>query len=245
MLYSLVDNKDLFLVPVTPPSASIFPASGRPGLVHPWLCLRWACLLLVLLGIAAQGHAAQTCPDSSPEQALALVRETSDGLLDEVDENLETLRNDPALTRRVVDEHLSPHVDSRAFARLVLGKHWKHATPEQRERFLQEFHTLILRTYATALTEYFGFRVEYLPMRKETRKHIATVRTVIPQESGAGFSINYRLRCRNDQWKLFDVTIEGVSMVTTYRNAFAAEVKKSGIEGLIRILEAKNREIGA
>ena len=116
---------------------------------------------------------------------------------------------------------------------------------EQRRRFLTQFHGLILRTYATALTAYKGFQAEFLPMRKEPRENFATVRSIIPRGGGAGIKVNYRLHCRNNVWKLFDVSIAGVSMVTTYRSAFSAEVKKSGIDGLIKILEERNRDLGA
>ena len=88
-------------------------------------------------------------------------------------------------------------------------------------------------------------KVEYLPMREERRENFATVRTLIPRDQGEGVEVNYRLHCRRNVWKLFDVSIAGVSMVTTYRTAFSAEVRKSGVEGLIQALEQKNEEVGA
>ena len=102
---------------------------------------------------------------------------------------------------------------------------------------------LALRTYATVLTANTDIPVEYLPMREESRENFATVRTVIPLAEG--IKVNYRLYCRNNAWKLFDVNIAGISMVITIRSAILAEVKKSGLDGLIEVLEQKSKEVGA
>ena len=82
-------------------------------------------------------------------------------------------------------------------------------------------------------------------MRDESRENFATVRTIIPRSGGEGAKVNYRLHCRNNVWKLFDVSIAGVSMVTTYRSAFSSEVRRSGLDGLIDVLEQKSKEVGA
>lgn len=203
-------------------------------------------VLLVIAGAASPTlHAAGSCDGTTREDALELVRGTTDALFAAVDADAGPLREDPAKARALVDEYITPHVDLKGFSKLVLGKHWRRASAAQQEQFLAQFHTLVLRTYATAVTTYTGIRVEYLPMRDETRKNFATVRTLIPRTDGDAVKVNYRLHCRNDVWKLFDVSIAGVSMVTTYRSAFSAEVKRSGLDGLIEILEKKNKEFGA
>jgi phospholipid transport system substrate-binding protein len=202
--------------------------------------------LLAAMSVVAPGvHAAGSCDASTREDALALVRETTDALFAAVDAYDGSLREDPAHARALVDEFITPHVDLKGFSKLVLGKHWRRATREQQKRFLAQFRTLVLRTYATAVTSYTGIRIEYMPMREESRENFATVRTLIPRPAGEGVKVNYRLHCRKNIWKLFDVSIAGVSMVTTYRSAFSAEVKRSGVEGLIKALEQKNGEIGA
>ncbi len=204
---------------------------------------------LVLLAYMSAGtlpvHAAGSCEATTRDAALALVRDTTDDLFTAVEARNGVLSEDPALARELVEEFITPHVDLQGFSKLVLGKYWKRATPEQRKRFLAQFHVLILRTYATAVTTYTGIEVEYLPMREESRENFATVRTIIPRAGGEGVKVNYRLHCRNNVWKLFDVSIAGVSMVTTYRSTFFAEVKKSGIDGLIKSLEQQNKERGA
>jgi phospholipid transport system substrate-binding protein len=204
---------------------------------------------LVLLAYMSAGtlpvHAAGSCEATTRDAALALVRDTTDDLFTAVEARNGVLSEDPARARALVEEFITPHVDLKGFSKLVLGKHWRRATQEQRQQFLTQFHTLILRTYATAVTTYTGIEVEYLPMREESRQNFATVRTLIPRADGEGVKVNYRLHCRNNVWKLFDVSIAGVSMVTTYRSAFSAEVKKSGLDGLIKALRQKNDEVGA
>ncbi len=204
-----------------------------------------ALLIASLSAVALTVQAAGSCEGTSRDDALALVRDTTSALFAAVEAENSVLSEDPARTRALVEEFITPHVDLKGFSKLVLGKHWRRATPEQRQQFLAQFHTLILRTYATAVTTYTGIEVVYMPIREETRPNFATVRTVIPRADGEGVKVNYRLHCRNNIWKLFDVNIAGVSMVTTYRSAFSAEIKRSGLDGLIKALRKKNDDVGA
>lgn len=199
-------------------------------------------LLAVSGPLAPLAQAAESC---SPDGALAVVRETADELFAAVDAYEGTISENPADARAMVDKFITPHVDLQGVSKLVLGKHWRGASPQQRERFVAQFHHLMLRTYATAVTSYNGIQIEYLPMREESRENFATVRTLIPRAGGEGVSVDYRLHCRGNVWRLFDVIIAGVSMVTTYRTAFASEVNRSGLDGLIKTLEQKNAETGA
>lgn len=194
---------------------------------------------------ATTTQAAGSCQGSNQDAALALVKKTTDELFAAVNAYGGKLSENPAKAREFVDTYITPHVDLEGFSRLVLGKYWRDATPEQRKEFLEQFHQLILRTYATAVTSYTGIEIQYQPMREESRENFATVRTLIPRPDGDGVKVDYRLHCRNDVWKLFDVTIAGVSMVTTYRTSFSAEIKKSGLDGLIKVLDQKNKEVGA
>jgi len=212
---------------------------------HPLRALVAALLLASMSAVAFTVHAAGSCEGTTRDDALAVVRETTSALFAAVEAENGVLSEDPARARALVEEFITPHVDLKGFSKLVLGKHWRRATQEQRQQFLTQFHTLILRTYATAVTTYTGIEVEYLPMREESRQNFATVRTLIPRADGEGVKVNYRLHCRNNVWKLFDVSIAGISMVTTYRSAFSSEVKKSGLDGLIKALRQKNDEVGA
>jgi phospholipid transport system substrate-binding protein len=207
-----------------------------------------AAALVLFTALSAMTPTAQaegSCPGSSHADAQKLVQETTDKLFAAVKAQDRPLTENPAKARELVEEFVTPHVDLEGFSKLVLGKYWRQATVEQRKEFLSQFHNLILRTYATAVTSYIGIEIEYQPMREETRENFATVRTVIPSNAGEGVKVHYRLHCRDNVWRVFDVSIAGVSMVTTYRTAFSAEVKKSGLDGLIKVLEQKNSETNA
>ncbi len=210
--------------------------------------LRPLTTIVVLAAISAvtfTAQAAGTCDDTTRDDALALVQDTTSRLFAAAEADDGDLSKNPARAMELVDEFISPHVDLEGFSKLVLGKYWRRASANQRQRFLEQFRILILRTYATALTSYIGIEVKYLPMREESRDNFATVRTVIPSSGGDGVKVNFRLHCRNNVWKLFDVSIAGISMVTTYRTAFSAQVKRSGLDGLIEVLEKKNGKVGA
>ena len=215
------------------------------ALIRPFSTMAAIVLLAAMSAMTFTAQAAESCDGTTRDDALALVRDTTSKLFAAIEADKVALSDDPARARQLVDEFITPHVDLKGFSKLVLGKYWRRANAEQQQRFLTQFHTLILRTYAIALTSYIGIKVEYLPMREESRENFATVRTVIPTAGGDGVKVNYRLHCRHNVWKLFDVSIAGISMVTTYRSAFSAEVKRSGIDGLIDLLEQKNGEIGA
>ncbi len=215
------------------------------ALIRPFSTMAAVLILAAMSAVTFTAQAAGSCDGTTRDDALALVRDTTSKLFAAIEADRDALSDDPARARQLVDEFITPHVDLKGFSKLVLGKYWRRANAEQQQRFLAQFRTLILRTYASALTSYTGVKVEYLPMREESRENFATVRTVIPTASGDGVKVNYRLHCRHSVWKLFDVSIAGISMVATYRTAFSAEVKRSGIDGLIDILEQKNREIGA
>ncbi len=221
---------------------SIFSPSAP---THPLRAFVAALLLASMSAVAFTVHAAGSCEGTTRDDALAIVRDTTSALFAAVETENGVLSEDPARARAQVEEFITPHVYLKGFSKLVLGKHWRRATREQRQEFLTQFHILVLRTYATAVTTYTGIEVEYLPMRDESRQNFATVRTLIPRADGEGVKVNYRLHCRNNVWKLFDVSIAGISMVTTYRSAFSAEVKRSGLDGLIKALQQKNDEMGA
>ncbi len=151
---------------------------------HPLITLVAALLLASMSAVAFTVHAAGSCEGTTRDDALAVVRDTTSALFAAVEAEDGVLSEDPARARALVEEFITPHVDLKGFSKLVLGKHWRQATQEQRQQFLTQFHTLILRTYATAVTTYTGIEVQYMPMREESRQNFATVRTVIPRPDG-------------------------------------------------------------
>ena len=198
---------------------------------------------VLLLATTFSPQAAGSCEGGNPDDALVLVRDSTNQLLAAAKAYDGVLSENPARAGELIDEYITPHVDLKGFSKLVLGKYWRRATPEQRERFLTHFHALVLRSYATALTSNADIPIEYLPMREEPRENFATVRSVISLTDGKRVNVNYRLHCSHSVWKLFDVTISGISMVTTVRSALQAEIKKSGLDGLIKALEQKRKAL--
>jgi len=200
---------------------------------------------VVLLTTTFAAQASGSCEGTSRDDALVLVRDSTDQLLAAAKAYNGVLSENPTRAGELIDEFITPHVDLKGFSKLVLGKYWRRATPEQQNRFLTHFHALVLRSYATALTSNTDIPIEYLPMREESRENFATVRSVIALTDGNRVKVNYRLYCRQSAWKLFDVTISGISMVATVRSALQAEIKKSGLDGLIEVLERKSKAVDA
>ena len=160
--------------------------SSSDNALHPLRIVLATLLVASLSAVAITVQAAGSCEGTSRDDALALVRDTISALFAAVESEDGVLSEDPARARALVEEFITPHVDLKGFSKLVLGKHWRQATQEQRQQFLTQFHTLILRTYATAVTTYTGIEVQYMPMREESRQNFATVRTVIPRPDGDG-----------------------------------------------------------
>ncbi|MCW8853910.1 MAG: ABC transporter substrate-binding protein [Gammaproteobacteria bacterium] len=171
-----------------------------------------------------------------------LIKQTSDNVLHTLEKNKALYEKDPDQIYTLVNEIILPHLDFKAMSQLALGKHWRNANDEQKEQFTAVFKTMLIRTYSKSLTEYTGQEVEYLPFRPQEDKKIVTVKTKIKQDSGPAIPIDYRLRFKNDIWKVFDIKIDGISLVTNYRNSFAADIREVGISGLIERMNDKYRK---
>ncbi len=174
-----------------------------------------------------------------------LVRTTSDKVLAVIKDNREQLKTDPKLVYRIVDELVLPHFDFEAMSKLVLGVNWRRATPAQQATFTREFRTLLVRTYAKSLAEYDEQGIRYLPMRPEADPAEATVRTEIQPKAGPSIPVDYRLKKTGMDWKVFDVSIDAVSLVTNYRTTFAQDIQRIGMDGLIKQLQRRNAGEGA
>ncbi len=172
--------------------------------------------------------------------AEVLVKETADTVIARVKSERDLLRRDSGRLHRLVDELIIPHFDFARMSQWVLGKHWRAANPAQRARFISEFRLLLIKTYATALLEYADREFRYYPARAIANTDILTIRSDIAQPGSGVIPISYRMHVQDNRWKVYDVSVDGVSLVATYRASFASEVRKSGIDGLITSLAAKN-----
>ena len=150
---------------------------------------------------------------------------------------------DFAKVTQFVDETILPHTDFEKISALVLGKIWKTATPDERERFKQEFQTLLVRTYSRAFVEFKDWSIRYLPLEMENGETKVIVKTEVLQPGLQPVAVNYRMLLNNGEWKAYDIMIEGVSLVTNYRTTFANEVQTKGsLNAVIEGMAKRNTE---
>jgi phospholipid transport system substrate-binding protein len=187
-------------------------------------------LLVTLPAMAATG----------PEQ---LIRQTSKSVMAEIRGNIDTYQSDPQKVYKLVDEQVLPHFDFVAMADLALGRYKDRVSAEQRSAIVTEFRLLLVRTYSSALVEYTEQEPIYLPMDGTEAEGMVTVRTMYDQSGEFPIPIDYRLRLGDDGWKVFDVSVDEVSLVTNYRSSFARTIKRDGVDGLIKTLQARNQDL--
>jgi len=194
-------------------------------------------------------HAGAQAPPPAPGQTpatttaaaadpAALVQEAAQGMLADIDKNRDAYRRDPAKVAPVVDKYLLPHFDTETAARVVLGQFWRSATPEQRQRFINAFYHSLLGNYGAALVEFTPDRLKIFPSRVEPGATTATVRTEVRRRNGDRVSVNYSLRLTPEGWKAWDVVIDGISYVKSYREDFGAQIQSQGLETVIKRLES-------
>ncbi len=177
------------------------------------------------------------------EAAQALVVESTNAVLETLKANRERVANDPQYIEELVTERIVPFLDFRVMTLLVVGKqHWKSANAEQRKTLTDEFSTLLLRTYSKSLAEYRDQRIEFLPYEPSAKKNRAVVRSKFYPTGGQPVAVDYRLRNKNG-WRIFDIKIDGISLVKNFQSSFLAEIEQSGIDGLIASLQAKNKAL--
>ena len=177
--------------------------------------------------------------DSAPEQ---LVRVTADQVLAEIKSRQAEFQQDPAKLYAMVDEKVLQHFDFDRMTDLALGRYKRQVKGDQKPQLVKEFRSLLVRTYGKALLEYNDQNIVYLPMRGSLDEGEVTVRTEIEQQGGFPIPLNYELYKKAEGWKVYDISVDNISLVTNYRSSFAREIKSSGIDGLIKRLQERNSE---
>ncbi|MGF1614325.1 MAG: phospholipid-binding protein MlaC [Gammaproteobacteria bacterium] len=175
-------------------------------------------------------------PRLTPQE---VVQNTAEQVLRILDGEQEKLKQDPERLHEVVEDYIVPNFSFTTMSRLVLGRHWQRANDRQREQFTQAFRSLLVTTYTQSLLDYTGVPIRYLPVHMGADADSATVRTEILPPARPPVAIGYRLRLIRGEWKVIDVVVEGVSLVTNYRTEFSTEISQRGLDGLIRSLEAR------
>ena len=179
----------------------------------------------------------------------AQAQEEPDALVKRVAEDvLATIRADPLIQagnqkriQEVIETKLLPNFDFARMTALAMGKNWRAATPEQQQRLVEEFRTLLVRTYSGALNKYRDEKVDYKPLRMNPGDTDVTVRTAVQKPGGQPVQIDYSMAKTPGGWKAYDVVVAGVSLVTNYRDEFNEQVKAGGVDGLIKVLVDKNK----
>lgn len=192
--------------------------------------------LILSLGLSSLAHAKEA-PD-------ILLKRVTQELITELRQQDSALKKSPNKMYGVIDRILVPHVDWHAMARWVVGRTaWSKATPDQRERFAEEFKDLLIRTYSSTLQAYNNQTIEYLPIRGGLEgKNRIQVASLIRESGKEPIHVTYRLADKGDSWKVYDITIEGVSLLKGFQSQFAQEVQQGGLEPLIQRLHQHNEK---
>lgn len=190
--------------------------------------------LVATLGLFAGSAQAQDAAKLGPQE---LVTKVANDTLKDLDANRAEYAKNKGKVRELVDKNMLPYFDTAYSAQLVLAKHWRTATPEQQKRFIEAFYQSLLQNYGEALLEFTPDRLKILPFQGNTADKSVTVRTEIRRDNGSRVPVNYSLRQVNGAWKAYDVQIEGVSYVKSFRTDFGAEIDQKGLEAVIQRLE--------
>jgi len=189
-------------------------------------------LFVPLLGIAQ---------DLGPEE---LVKKVTQEVMEAIKSDKQLAAGDRSRAIKLAEEKVLPHVDFEEATRIAVGRSWAKATPEQKKRLTAEFRSMLVRTYSNAIQPYEDQRMKVLPVRMKPGDTEVTVRNQLIRSGGKPVPIDYAMRKTDAGWKIYDIVVEGVSLVLTYRSEFDAVVKQDGIDGLIKRLAQKNAPPG-
>jgi phospholipid transport system substrate-binding protein len=178
--------------------------------------------------------------EDSPE---ALIKKVTEDVLTIVRQDKDIQNGNTKKAIDLVEVKVLPHFDFQRMTALAMGKDWNKATPEQKKRLSEEFKTLLVRTYSNALTGYRDQMVRYKPSKMQSGDTEVLVRTEVLKPGNKPIALDYALEKQADGWKVFDVIVTGVSLVTNYRDTFNQEVRANGIDGLIKMLMTKNNQM--
>jgi phospholipid transport system substrate-binding protein len=193
---------------------------------------------VLLAGFAASAAAQEVAPDE-------LVKTVTTEVIDLITKDKEIRSGGRTKLIQVIEAKVLPHFNFNSMTALAAGQSWSKATPDQKKRLVEEFRTLLVRTYASALAAYSEQRFDFRPLRARPTDTDVTVNVRVIQSGAQPVPIDYSMEKTTAGWKVYDVMVGGVSLVANYRTEFNATVREAGIEGLIRNLQAKNRSLEA
>jgi phospholipid transport system substrate-binding protein len=201
---------------------------------------------LLLAALLSFNAVASVDADEAMPEPQALVKQASDDMLKALKDNETELETNPDKIYELVESILMPHFDFEKMSKLALGKNWRVANDEQRVRFIEEFRLLLIRTYSTAMLEYTDEEIRFLPFRDDLSRKRVTVPMEVLQPAGPSIPMALSLYQNDDDaWKVYDVKIDGISLVTNYRSSFATEIRNGGMDKLIESLAERNAKVKA
>jgi phospholipid transport system substrate-binding protein len=177
----------------------------------------------------------------TPDMASALVKDTTDRMLEVLEQRHAEIDARPEIIYDLVNEIVVPNFDFERITQYAMGRFWRQAGAEQRQVLVEEFRRLLVRTYAKALLNYTGQKIRILPLRPGSREGQVRVHTEVNEPGGPTVPIDYQMYLKAGAWKVYDVIIDGVSLVSNYRGSFATEIRRGGIAGLIQALKNRNQ----
>jgi len=200
------------------------------------ITMTWLMAAVLLIGIAL--------PLRAEQAPIAVLRQMTDYVADVVREDTGILQ-DPVRLRVLADEAVLPHVDFVTLSRWVLGKHWRKATPAQREAFMTQFREMLMVTYLRRVNAYRETAVRFIPLRNIPENGRVEVQAEVEPEGAPVVNVMFRMHRVDDDWLIYDVSVEGISLVATHRSGFSQEISRNGIDGLIaRLSEMNNEAVG-
>jgi phospholipid transport system substrate-binding protein len=202
-----------------------------------WFAVVSGALVAPVAAAAAGPPAAALPPAAGPQEVMA---DLSTSLFAALDKDSAAVRHNADKVLPLIDRLLSPHFDMEYAGRLVLGQHWRSATPEQRQHLAVALYQRLLRTYAGAVAEWTADRVKLLPLHADTAALQVTVHSLVTNSHGALVPVDYRLHQTPEGWKIFDVVVDGVSYVRIYHDDTDAEITQKGLDGAIARLERQD-----
>ena len=206
---------------------------------------------LIIFGLLFTTNSMATTNTGAKVQAPDVVlKATTLDMLRSINADREALDDAPDKLKLLVEKIILPQIDFISASKLVLGKYWRRADQKQKIQFIRQFRTVLLRFYSAAINEYVSNKNEalpedlfhYFPLNAKPEDSSTTVRAELKSDSGQAIPIHYRMHMTSKGWKIYDVSVEGISIITTYKNNFATELKTKGIDDLIASLEEKNNK---
>lgn len=205
---------------------------------------RFSTALAVIALVFSTAAAAEVVASAEAiEGPVELLERKSDEVIKVLKDQQDQIESDPSVIYKIVDEHIVPHLDDVTMAKLALGKNWRKADNDQKIEFVDQFRALLIRTYGKSLQEFSDQTIKFYPLVADEKAVKVVVKSDVLQSGGPKIPVSYRMRLKDNAWKVYDINIDGVSLVTSYRGTFSQEMRNGGMAGLLKMLQDKNSKV--